>query len=170
MTKRATNFLPAAPFLAIAFIALLFSGCAVQVQQNRVCKAKIKQTKALLSELVPQDSIDGRVCMLRPMEDELLQVARENVGCILDRNIQDFLHNFDGYVYQSASPDKGTEHYQIAIWQCYADSVRHGFIAFTFSTDTLGVITRVNYNPAGDGRAKIIRIQSPHHNLLNKKN
>jgi hypothetical protein len=156
--------------LAIAFIALLFSGCAAQVQQNRVCKAKIKQTKALLSELVPQDTIDGRVCMLRPMEDELLQVARENVGCIHDRNIQDFLHNFDGYVYQSASPDNGTEHYQIAIWQCYADSVRHGFIVLTFSTDTLGVITRVKYIPIGDGRVKIIRKQSPHHNLLNKKN
>ncbi|MGF1564557.1 MAG: hypothetical protein ACFCUH_04250, partial [Flavobacteriales bacterium] len=67
--------------LTIAFIALLFSGCAAQVQQNRVCKEKIKQTKALLSELVPQDTIDGRVCMLRPMEDELRLVVRENEAC-----------------------------------------------------------------------------------------
>lgn len=147
--------------LAIAFIALLFSGCAAQVQQNRVCRAKIKQTKALLSELVPQDTIDGRVCMLRPIEDELLQVARENVGCIRDRNIQDFLHDFDGYVYQSANPENGTEHYQIAIWQCYADSVRHGYIFLTFSTDTLGLISSLRFRPLADGRAIITRDSWP---------
>lgn len=110
-----------------------------------------------MSELVPQDTIDGRVCMLSPLENELLQVARENVGCIRDRNIQDFLDDFDGYFYQSENPENGTEHYQIAIWQCYADRVRHGFIILTFSTGTLGVITRVNNNPVGDGRAKIVK-------------
>jgi hypothetical protein len=151
--------------LTIAFIALLFSGCAVQIQQNRVCKAKIKQTKALLSELVPQDSIDGRVCMLRPMEDELKLLANENEGCFRDCNIQDLLSGFEGYVYKNTNLDNGTEYYQIAIRQCYADSVRHGMIVLTFFTDVLGVISRVKYNPIGDGRMTIERDNSPHHRL-----
>lgn len=99
--------------------------------------------------------------MLRPMEDELLQVAGENVECIRDRNIQDFLDDFDGTVNHKKNPENGMEHYQIFIRQCYADSVRHGFIVLTFSTDTSGVITRVNYNPAGDGRAIITRDSWP---------
>jgi hypothetical protein len=156
------------PPLAIAFIALLFSGCSAQVQQNRVCRAKIKQTKALLSELVPQDTIDGRVCMLRPMEDELRLVVRDNEACFSNRNIQEFLCDFEGHVNHKKKPDNGTEYYQIAIWQCYADSVRHGFIVLTFSADKLGVISRVSFNPAADGRAKIVRTQSHHHKLQNK--
>ena len=98
------------PPLAIAFIALLFSGCAVQVQQNRVCRAKIKQTKALLSELVPQDSIDGRVCMLRPMEDELRLVVRENEACFYNRNIQEFLCDFEGHVFHQKNQGNGTDY------------------------------------------------------------
>ena len=147
--------------LAILFIALLFSGCAAQIQQNPVCKAKIKQTKALLSELVPQDSIDGRVCMLRPMEDELKLLANENGGCFRDCNIQDLLSGFEGYVNKKTNLDNGTEYYQIAIRQCYADSVRHGMIVLTFFTDVLGVISRVKYNPIGDGRAIITRDRWP---------
>jgi hypothetical protein len=151
--------------LAIAFIALLFSGCAVQVQQNRVCRAKIKQTKALLSELVPQDTIEGRVCMMRPMEDELRLVVRENEACFSNRNIQEFLCDFEGHVFHQKNQGNGTDYYHIPIWQCYADSVRHGYIFLTFSTDTLGVISSLRFRPLADGRMRIDRDNSPHHKL-----
>jgi hypothetical protein len=147
--------------LAIAFIALLFSGCAAQVQQNRVCKEKIKQTKALLSELVPQDSIGGRVCMLRPMEDELRLVVRENEACFANRNIQEFLCDFEGHVFHQKNQGNGTDYYHIPIWQCYADSVRHGYIFLTFSTDTLGLISSLRFRPLADGRAIITRDSWP---------
>ena len=137
--------------LAIAFIALLFSGCAVRVQQNRICKAKIKQTKALLSELVPQDTLDGEVCMLRPMERELPLAIKESGDCFKGLICEEFLEDLQGFKYFD-DPAKNLRYYAMYIRQCYADSVRQGSMYVTIYVDSQGLVENIKYIPLNDGR------------------
>jgi hypothetical protein len=137
--------------LAIAIIALLFSGCSVRVQQNRVCKEKIKQTKALLSELVPQDTLDGAVCMLRPMERELPLAVKESGDCFKGLICEDFLQDMQGFKYFE-NPAKNLRYYIMDIRQCYADSVRQGMMYFTIYVDAQGLVENIKYIPINDGR------------------